>query len=280
MVQTLLLLQSCCIHSHRGLDANLHVNIWKPIIMATMPSFTKIYHHKSYPSISPSLPELTAKDKVILITGAGTGVGEATAHAFAEAGARVIALCGRRLDPLNKVKNEINSRRLGADVVVFTLDITMDTNVKKVFADFCQQYGPIDILINSAGHISDKGTIAESSLENFWTSFEITCKGGFLIAQAFLKHYNTAVEADPVLIYMNSLLSHMPAPHVKLAPASYASSKMAQGKMIEYVAMENEGKLRAYNIHPGSVVSDMSTKSVNMAEDPEAVRKSVQWDHR
>jgi NAD(P)-dependent dehydrogenase (short-subunit alcohol dehydrogenase family) len=77
---------------------------------------------------------------------------------------------------------------------------------------------------------------------------------------------------------MNSLLAHMPAPHVNSAPASYASSKMAQGKMIEYVASENEGTLRAYNLHPGSIVTEMSTKSVDMTEDPKATREGVTWD--
>jgi NAD(P)-dependent dehydrogenase (short-subunit alcohol dehydrogenase family) len=239
------------------------------------PSFTKTFHHKPYPAISPSRPELNANRKVVLVTGAGTGVGEATAYAFAEAGAKVIVLCGRRLHLLSHVKSKLESKYPTTKVAIYSLDITDQESATKVFQDVRVNCGPLDIVINSAGHLSDKGTIAESSLSNFWNSFEITVKGGFLIAQNFLHHCSSN---DPVLISMNSLLAHFPAEHVGTAPGSYASSKMAQGKMIEYVAKENVGKIRAYNVHPGTIVTDMSTKSVEMADDPEATRKGLVWD--
>ena len=53
---------------------------------------------------------------------------------------------------------------------------------------------------------------------------------------------------------------------------------MAQGKMIEYFAKENVGKIRAYSVHPGTIVTDMSTKSVQMADDPETARQGFPWD--
>ena len=243
----------------------------------SLPSFTKTYHHKPYPAISPSKPELSAKDKVVLITGAGTGVGEATAHAFAEAGAKAVIICGRRLDPLNKVKSDVESRYSSTKVAVYSLDISNEESVANVFKDVKSNYGPLDIVVNSAGHLSDKGDISESSLKNFWDSFEITVKGGFLIAQHFL-HNRSDASRDPILISMNSLLAPMPASAVATAPASYASSKMAQGKMVEYVAKENDGQIRAYNVHPGIIVTEMSTKSVNMAPDPDAARKGNTWD--
>lgn len=207
--------------------------------MSVFPSFTKTYHHKPYQAISPSNQELSANGKIVLITGAGTGVGEATAHAFAEAGAKVIVLCGRRLDSLDKVKFDVESNHPSTKVVAYSVDVSKEESVTEVFRDVGAKHGALDIVVNSAGHLSDK---------------------------------------DPVLISMNSLLAHMAAAQVGTAPGSYASSKMAQGKMIEYVAKENVGKIRAYNVHPGTIVTDMSTKSVSMADDPEATRQGLVWD--
>ena len=48
--------------------------------------------------------------------------------------------------------------------------------------------------------------------------------------------------------------------------------------MIEYVASENAGSVRAYSVHPGVIVTEMSTKSVNMSPDPEATRAGHTWD--
>lgn len=240
-----------------------------------MPSFTKTYHHKPYPAISPTRPELSGRDKVVLITGAGSGVGEATAYAFAEAEAKVVVLGGRRLNLLQNVQRNIESKSPSTIAATYALDITQEDQVTEVFRDVKEHYGPIDICVNSAGMIADKGTIEETSLSNFWESMEVTIKGSFLITQHFLR---TRSSNDPVLISYNSLLAHFAATDVKTAPASYATSKMAQGKMIEYVASENEGTVRAYSVHPGVIVSDMSTKSLNMSEDPEATRAANVWD--
>ena len=246
----------------------------------SIPSFTKTYHHKPYDAISPSRPELSAKGKIVLVTGAGTGVGAACAEAFAAAGAKTIIVCGRRLGRLNAVLQKIETQFPEVNIVEYALDVSHEGQVRYVFEDVQARYGPVDIAINSAAHLSDKGTIHETSLQNFWAAFEVTCKGGFLVAQHFLRNCNSSENGGdlPVLISFNSLLGPMPATAVTTAPASYASSKVAQGKMIEYVASENQGKVRAYSVHPGIIETEMSTKSVEMTDDPAATRKGVVWD--
>ncbi|KAK5174348.1 uncharacterized protein LTR77_001428 [Saxophila tyrrhenica] len=67
----------------------------KILKMAPMPSLTKTWHSQSYPSIDPLRPELSAKGKVVAITGGGGAIGAATALAFAKAGASKIAIIGR-----------------------------------------------------------------------------------------------------------------------------------------------------------------------------------------
>ena len=63
-------------------------------------SFTKTYHNKPYDDISPTRPELSAAGKNVVVTGGGTGIGKAIATAFTQAGAKSVAILGRRLDKL------------------------------------------------------------------------------------------------------------------------------------------------------------------------------------
>lgn len=63
-------------------------------------SFTKTWHKKPYVAIDPIRPELKASGKFVVVAGGGTGIGKAIAISFAQAGAKTIAILGRRLDKL------------------------------------------------------------------------------------------------------------------------------------------------------------------------------------
>lgn len=225
-----------------------------------LPSFTRTYHHAPYPSIDPTRPELSACGKVVIITGGGTGIGAATALAFAKAKAKAIVILGRRLEPLNSTKTFIEISHSSTRIITHTIDISDEYAISSLFTNISRDLGPLDICINGAGYLSDAGSIALSPLSNFWPAFEINVKGAYIIAQQFLQH----ASANPVLIGINSLIAHMPASEVEMAPASYATSKIAQAKLYEYVAAENP-RMRCYSIHPGVVKSEMSRKSVSMA---------------
>lgn len=203
----------------------------------------------------------------MLITGAGTGIGGATARAFAEAGAKAIDLCGKRLEPLQSTAEDIPACT-ETKIAVKELDVAEEKSVKEVFVDVRSSIGPVDICINCAGHLSDASHIIDSPFFNFWDSFGVNVKGAFLIAQQFLRHRNISQGSDPVLISTNSMLVHQPAVAVETAPANNASSKIAQAKMMEYVAKENPG-MRCYSVQSGIISTEMSERSLKMARDPE-----------
>lgn len=92
--------------------------------MPPFPSPTKTWHSTAYPSIYPSRPELSQKNKTILITGGGTGIGAGTAHAFAEAGAARIALLVRREQPLLDTKASIQQQYPSVEVFTASVDVT------------------------------------------------------------------------------------------------------------------------------------------------------------
>ncbi len=88
------------------------------------------------------------RGKVVLITGGGTGIGRATALAFAGSGAR-IAICGRREEPLEEVRIELE--REGGECLALPCDIRESDQVQALVAATLERFGAIDVLVNNAG---------------------------------------------------------------------------------------------------------------------------------
>ena len=90
----------------------------------------------------------SVKDKVVIVTGAASGMGRATAHLFADEGAKV-ALIDINAEPLSKVVGEIHAE--GLDAKGWTLDLSDAEAVGRVIKDVGDHFGGIDVLINNAG---------------------------------------------------------------------------------------------------------------------------------
>jgi citronellol/citronellal dehydrogenase len=86
--------------------------------------------------------------KVALITGGGTGIGRATAVAFARSGARV-AICGRRPEPLEGVRAELEES--GAECLAVPCDVREPDQVRALVDAAVERFGAIDVLVNNAG---------------------------------------------------------------------------------------------------------------------------------
>lgn len=238
-------------------------------------SFTRTMHHRPYAAIDPSIPALSARNRIVLVTGAGSGIGQATAIAFAQADARTIVLTGRRSGPLGETKAKIESAGLKCETVIETLDVSSEPDVERVFDTVLTHYGPIDICVHAAGHLAEKGKLTETTLSNYWDTFEVNVKGAFLINHAFLNQTGED-EKERILIHINTSLAHM-HPTQSVGPASYAISKLAQAKMIEHSAAENaHRKFRTYAVHPGIISTEMSERTMDML--PPGTRDYIRWD--
>jgi NAD(P)-dependent dehydrogenase (short-subunit alcohol dehydrogenase family) len=95
--------------------------------------------------------EITFRDKVAAVTGAGSGIGCETAKKFAQAGASVIAL---DIDLPKAEKTASEAKAAGFSMEALKIDITDEKNVAAVFTDIEQKYGRLDVLVNSAGIIT------------------------------------------------------------------------------------------------------------------------------
>ncbi len=89
------------------------------------------------------------KGKFVFITGATSGIGKASAYAFAEQGSNVI-ICARRLNLVNEIAEDIR-KKFNVKVYAFKLDVSKRDEVKKAIASIPEEFNKIDILINNAG---------------------------------------------------------------------------------------------------------------------------------
>jgi len=104
------------------------------------------------------------KNKVVLITGASTGIGAAAARAFAEQGSKVVVHYNASKDAADKVAREVKAA--GGEALLVGGDVTKSANVKRIVADALAGFGRIDVLVNNAG-----GLVQRTKIEDYTEAF-------------------------------------------------------------------------------------------------------------
>src|SRR3989442_6825976 len=117
------------------------------------------------------------KNKVILITGALTGIGRATALAFAREGAHSV-VCGRRDDVGNALATEL--RALGVEAEYLRADVRLEVDVRRLVDKTVKRFGRLDVAVTSAGTEGKPGPITEQSAESYATTFDTNVLGTLL----------------------------------------------------------------------------------------------------
>lgn len=220
----------------------------------SFPKITEVFHHESYPSISPSRPELSTKGKSVILTGAGSGIGARTALAFAESGASYLALLGRTEKTLLATKASVNAAYPDTKIYTYSADLTDAASLTSAFESFAAVVGAkIDILVGNAGFMPDVTSVLDSNSKDWWFGVEANLQGPYNLARAFVP---LAAE-NAVLISVSSAVAHMP--YVP-GSSSYHVSKLAAIKLFDYIQIENPG-LTVMQYHPGVVATAMSQKS-------------------
>src|ERR1700674_5505322 len=114
---------------------------------------------------------------VVLITGALTGIGRATALAFAREGARVV-VSGRREDAGHELAREL--RALGADVEFVRADVRHEDDVKNLVDQTVKHFGRLDVAVNNAGTEGKPGPVTEQTAETYAATFDTNVLGVLL----------------------------------------------------------------------------------------------------
>ncbi len=122
------------------------------------------------------------KDQVVIVTGASSGIGWATALAFAREGARLV-LAARRGDRLAELQQEIQA--LGATAVVISTDVTQDADLQALVDTTLAAFGRIDVLVNNAG-IADGGPFQDLSRQRLQRELQVNMYGPMRLIQLVL----------------------------------------------------------------------------------------------
>jgi NAD(P)-dependent dehydrogenase (short-subunit alcohol dehydrogenase family) len=143
--------------------------------------------------------------KSIVITGAGSGIGRATAVAFAGAGWSV-GLVGRRQEALEE------TARLAGGGLVLAGDVTKPDQVEAVFAEAVAAFGRLDALFNNAGRGSRPRTIDETPLEDWQAVLDVNLTGAVLCARAAFAQMRRQSPQGGRIINNGSISAHAPRP--------------------------------------------------------------------
>jgi len=189
------------------------------------------------------------KDKVAIITGGGTGIGQGIAYMFAQQGAKVM-ICGRRKDPLEDTIQTINDFGGTADYTL--VDITSATQIQDMVTRTIKQWGRIDILVNNAGVVLS-GDCASMNEKDFDTVMNTDVKGVFLASKAVLPFM--IEQKNGKIINIASI-----AGLVGFAgTAAYCAAKGAVVNLTREMALDYATKGICVNaIAPGIIASDMT----------------------
>ena len=200
--------------------------------------------------------------KSILITGASSGIGRATAEAFLEQDWTVglIARRGERLVELSK-RNK--------NAIPLPVDVTDANGMRTAFDRFIAATGRLDVLFNNAGAFGPSGAIDEVKLDEFDQVLNVNVRGMFIAAQLAFEKMRAQWPMGGRIINNGSLSAHSPRP----GSVCYTTSKHAITGMTRSLSLDG----RPYDILCGQIdIGNARTEMVDdlnarqMAEDPEA----------
>ena len=199
-----------------------------------------------------SAGEATAVDyvrgKVVVVTGASSGIGAAVADQFAAAGARMV-LGARRLDRLENMVSDIIAG--GGDAVAVACDVRVEADVRALFAAGLNRFGRIDVLINNAG-IADHTPTAELDLARWSEVIDTNLTGAFLCAREAFRIMLR--QGAGRMIHIGSLSAQVPRPDT----IAYAASKFGLAGLSHSLAIDGRAQGIASSIfHPGIVGTEL-----------------------
>ena len=192
-------------------------------------------------------------DRIALVTGAGSGVGEAAATALADAGYAVV-LAGRRPEPLDKVKAAIEAK--GGKALAVPTDVTDPDSVANLFDTAKATYGRLDVIFNNAGIGAPPVPMEDLSVEQWKAVVDVNLTGVFLCTQHAIRIMKAQEPRGGRIINNGSISAYVPRPF----SAPYSATKHAITGLTKSTSLDN----RANNIACGQI--DIGNAATPMTE--------------
>lgn len=195
--------------------------------------------------------EMNLREKAAIVTGASSGIGEATAREFARRGARVV-LCARNRDRLRAIVREILSS--GGEAVAAPCDVTDASSVREAVGLAVEEWGRVDVLVNNAG-VGLSGRVAELRPEDLRRVMDVNVIGALNFVQAVLPH----MPEGGRIINVSSVIGRRSIPNV----GGYCASKAALGALSDALRVEvAKRKITVTTVYPGTTRTSFRENSL------------------
>jgi NADP-dependent 3-hydroxy acid dehydrogenase YdfG len=204
---------------------------------------------------------LNVENKVVIITGASSGIGAATARLLAKNGAKVV-LGARRSDRLEAIVKDIHAQ--GGIAEYQTLDVTQRSQMEEIVQFAQSKFHRVDVLINNAG-VMPLSNLGQLKVEEWERTIDVNIKGVLYGIAAVLP----VMQAQKMgqIINLSSIGGHAVSP----TAAVYCATKFAVGAISEGLRQEVGGDLRVTVISPGTTESELADSISD-----EAARRGMQ----
>lgn len=240
-------------------------------------------HHTSYAAIDTKTTlKGSAAGKVVFISGASQGIGQATAIAFAQAGAKAIYITARSAKGLEETKAKIANENPDTQCAYSICDVTKAEQVETAVNDCVSKFGGIDIADVNAGFSSSwSKRIGESDIANWWYTWEVNMKGAYFVVRFVIPYLIKSASNNNGghLILISSIGAQLLVP----GASAYQTSKHAINRLCEFINVDHgdEG-VKCFAIHPGGVPTTLAKTMPDnfhstLVDEPELAAGFTVW---
>jgi glucose 1-dehydrogenase len=206
------------------------------------------------------------KNKVALITGSDSGIGQATAIEFARNGAKVVITYLHDKEGAEHTLKEV--RAAGRDGLIVHVDLSKENEVEAMFDQAIEKFGELFILMNNAGIDASGIKVAEMSTERWHKAFATNIDSYFFCSRRFIQH-RLQKGGKGKIINVTSIHQRVP----RSGAADYDCTKGAQMNLTRTLALElAEEGINVNNLAPGMVLTPFNQKAI---DDPEYLEQQV-----
>lgn len=190
------------------------------------------------------------KDKVVIVTGASSGIGKALAYEFASRGA-ILVLAARRIDRLEQIKNDLPDEK----VLIVQADVSVEKDCQNIIDQAISKFGRIDVLVNNAG-ISMRALFADVELDVIKKLMDVNFWGTVYCTKSALPHL---LKTKGSVVGVISIAGHVGLP----GRTGYSASKYAIRGFLDALRIENlKNGLHVLVAAPGFTASEVREASL------------------